>query len=178
MQNRPGDRIIFGEADAAALYDSAVGTLYGGLYQYVVTRAASTAAPTRARAAFWDTSVAGSYHQVTPDESGAQGTHMFAGVYINTLTRGYSWWIQCFGKVSVQFRAVLTGIPSDGCAVYLAAAGAGADVGEFDVLDGAGNPSFTQVSNMLNRYAGVAQGAPSDNGLTTINIPLGRMFRW
>jgi hypothetical protein len=171
--------MILGEADANALDDSTVGTLYGGIYQYVRTKTASTAAFTRAHAAFWDTAVAASQYQVTADESGAQGVGLFAGVLINTLTKGYNWWIQCAGRVSVQFRAALTGAPlAAGMPAYLVAAGAGADVGEFDVLDGGGNPTFTEVGQMLERYVGVAQEAPANDTISTINIPLGRVFRW
>jgi hypothetical protein len=178
IQNRPGDRMILGEEDAAALSDPSVGTLYGGLYQYVRTPSGSTATPTRGRAAFWDTSVANSQFQVTPDESGTEGAGLFAGVFINTLTKGYNWWIQQAGKVTVQFRATLTGIPAAGCPVFVAGAGAGVDVGEFDVLNGAGNPTFTQVANMMRDYVGVAGAAPADDTASLVNLALNRQFRW
>jgi hypothetical protein len=177
-QDRPGDRIIIGEEDALALSDTSIGTLYGGLYQYVTTKSGAVAAATRGKACFWDTAVANKLFQVTPDESGAQGVAMFAGVYINTLTAGNSWWIQQAGKVFVRMKAVFTGIPANGCAVYLAEAGAG-EPGVFDVLDGGGNPSFTQVGSMLKNYAGVAEGVPVAAGIgIPINIPLCRNFRW
>lgn len=179
-QNRPGDRLIIGEEDALALSDvSGVGTLYGGLYQYVKTKSTATAACTRGKAAFFDSAVLGKAFQVTPDESGNQGVALFAGVFINTLTSGNSWWIQVAGKVYVRMKATaFTGLPSDGCAVYLAELGAG-EPGVFDCLDGAGNPTFTQVGQMLERYVGVAEGLPVVGGVAIpINIPLGRMFRW
>jgi len=175
IQSIPGDRLIISEADAAALSDTvSVGTLYGGLYQYVRTKLLSTATPTINRAVFWDTGVAASQFQVTPDESGSQGVGLFAGVCINTLTKGNSWWIQVAGCVTVLFRGTaLTGIAADGCAVFLAGAGAGVDV-----LNGAGNPTFTQSANMCRDYVGVAQGAPAFGTASLVNIPLGRMFRW
>lgn len=178
IQTLPGDRMILGEEDAAALTDTSVGTLYGGILTYVRTPSGSTATPTKNRAMFWDSSVAGSQFQATPDESGSQGVALFAGVCINTLTKGYNWWIQSAGRVRILFRAVLTGAPSDGCPVYLAGAGAGADVGLFDVLDGNGNPSFTQVGQMLNQYVGPSQTAPIAATVSTVNLPLGRNFRW
>lgn len=178
IQTLPGDRMILGEEDAAALTDTTVGTLYGGLYVYVRTKSTATAAYTKNRAVFWDSAVAGSQFQVTSDESGDQGVSLFAGVLIATLTAGYSWWIQAAGRVRVIFRAVLTGLSTDGCAVFLAAAGAGADCGMFDVLDGGGNPTFTQVGQMFTRYVGPAQTAPIAATVSTINIPLGRCFRW
>lgn len=179
LQNRPGDRMILGEADANAFDDSTVGTLYGGIYQYVRTKSAATAAFARAHAVFWDTGVAATQYQVTSDESGIQGVGLFAGVLINTLTAGYAWWIQVAGRVSVQFRATLTGAGSGaGSPVFLAGAGAGADVGEFDVLEGGANPTFTQMVNAIRDYVGVAQEAPADDTISTINVPLGRVFRW
>jgi hypothetical protein len=178
MQDRPGDRMIIGEEDAAALSEAAVGTLYGGLYQYVTTKLLSTAPFTRGLAVFWDTSVATKLFQVTADESGSQGVAMFAGVLINTLTRGNSWWIQTAGKVYVRMKAVFTGVPADGCAVYLGAVGAG-EPGVFDVLAGGGNPTFTEVGQMIQRYAGVAEGLPVAAGITiAVDIPLCRNFRW
>ena len=178
IQTIPGDRLLLGEADAQALDDPDVGTLYGGMYQYIRTKTTSTAAFARAHGVFWDTGVAATQYQVTADENGLQGVGLFAGVTINTITKGYSWWIQTAGRISVQFRAVLTGLGVDGSPVFLAAAGAGADVGEFDVLEGGANPSFTQMVNAVRDYVGVAQGAPVNDTISTINIPLGRIFRW
>ena len=177
-QDAPGDRLLVGEADALALSDLTVGTLYGGLYQYVLTLTTSVAPFTRGLACFWDTTVANSIYRVIADESGPQGVGLFAGVTINTITRGNAHWVQCAGRVSVRMRAVFTGVPSDGCAVYLGAVGAG-EPGVFDVLDGAANPTFTQVGDMFNRYVGVARGLPVAAGIgTQVEIPLGRMFRW
>jgi len=178
IQTLPGDRMVVGEEDAAALDDADIGTLYGGLYTYVKTKATSTATPTRARAAFWDTAVAASLFQATPDESGTQGVAPFAGVFLNDLVKGYCWWLQSAGRVSAEFLTTITGTPADGGPVYLAGAGAGADVGRFDQLDGGGNPTFTQVGAMIQRYVGWAQGLPADDTISTINIPLGRIFRW
>lgn len=173
-QNDPGMRIILSESDAAALDDAAVGTLYGGIYQYVRTKAASTLTPTRGHAAFWNTAVAATQYEVTPDEDGSQGVGLFAGVFINTLTKGYSWWIQIAGRVSVQFRTVLTGAGADGCPVFLA----GDTAGNFDVLDGGGNPTFTQMVNAIRDYVGVAQSAPANNTISTVNLNLGRCYRY
>ncbi len=175
-QTRAGDRMVLSASDALALSDPTVGTLYGGLYQYVTTASGSTATPTRGRLAFWDTTVADSVYQVTPDESGTTGASLIAGIFINTLTKGYSWWILIAGKGYATFRAALTGAPSAGCAVFAAAAGAGVDVGTFDVLDGGANPTFSQVALMQNYYMGVAETSPVGGATSLIDIPL-RTYR-
>ena len=173
-QDMPGDRMIVGSEDATALSYTTVGTLYGGLYTRVLTYATVTAAYNRGCAVFWDTSVADSTFRVIPDETGSQGINPFAGIIINlTITAGYAAWVVNGGKVFAQFRSVLTGVPSNGCPVYLAGAGAGADVGTFDVLDGAPNPTFTQVGAMIARYAGWAEGLPVASGLAVpIHLPM------
>jgi hypothetical protein len=175
-QTRPGDRLVLSSADALALSDSAVGTLYGGLYMYVTSKSGSVGTPTRGRLLFWDLAVADSNYQVTPDESGVPGASLIAGIAINTLTKGYSWWILIAGKGYGTYRAVLTGAPAAGQAVYAAAAGAGADLGALDVLDGGGNPTFTQVGLMQNYYMGVAEGLPVAGATSVISIPI-RTYR-
>lgn len=172
LQDIPGDRIIFGMADALALSKTSVGTLYGGMYQYVTSYVSSTATPTINRALFWRIASGDNTYTVTPDESGAMGADYWAGVSINTLTKGNSWWMQLAGKVKVLFRATVTGVtPAAGNGVYLAAAGAGADVGTFDVFGGnATNPTFNDVQHMQNLYAGVAETAPADATASVVDV--------
>src|SRR5882724_318408 len=50
---QPGDRIVLDDATALALSDTAVGTLFGGVYMYVGTLTPETAAPARGKFAFW-----------------------------------------------------------------------------------------------------------------------------
>lgn len=178
IQTLPGDRMVVGEEDIAALTNTTVGTLYGGIYTYVRTPSGSTATPTLRRAMFWDTSVAASQFQATPDEDADLNVSLFAGVSVNTLVKGYNWWIQSAGRVTGLFRTALSGVPAIASAVYLAAAGAGADVGTFDVLDGGGTPTFTQMGDAFVRYVGPAQTAPVAATASTFNLPLGRTFRW
>ncbi len=110
IQDVPGDRIILGMADALALSNTTIGTLYGGMYQYVRTKSTSTATPTLARAVFWDNTVNYNLYQVTPDEV----TGFWAGFNINTLTKGYNWWIQVAGLITMRFLATITGTPTVG----------------------------------------------------------------
>ena len=179
-QTQPGDRFILGFVDALALSNTTVGTLYGGLYMYVSTYASATAAYTINRLVFWNFPTANdNLYQVTSDEGSlTTGAALIAGVLINTLTAGNYWWIQIAGKVAVKFRSVLTGTPSSGCAVYAAGAGAGAQVGTFDVLDGGGNPTFTQLGLALNRYSGVADAIPVAGAVSNISMPLSRLYRF
>src|ERR1700676_698809 len=53
IQTQPGDRIVLDDATALALSDTAIGTLWGGIYEYVQSKAASTAAPAVGIAAFF-----------------------------------------------------------------------------------------------------------------------------
>ena len=105
------------------------------------------------------------------------GVSDIAGFFINTLTAGNNWWIQIAGPVNAVFKTVLTGVPSAGCATYAAAAGAGADVGTLDVLDGAPLASFTDVGNALNRYTGPAVTSPVGGATSLVRVPLGRIYK-
>lgn len=170
----PGDRMILDAVDALALSDTTnVGTLYDGLYIYVRTNSTG-GAPTRGKIAFWDTSVTEYFHQVTASEAGTQGVALRAGVFVSTMTAGYNWWIQAAGLTSVLFTTPFTGLAADGCPVYVAADGAG----RADVLDGAGNPSYTQVGQMLQRFMGSAVGLPVVNAVSLVEQPLGGLFRF
>lgn len=173
LQDIPGDRIVFGMADALALSNTNIGTLYGGMYQYVTTYSAAVGAATIHRGCFWRIASADNSYTVTPDESGTQGANFGAGVFINTLTAGNSWWIQTAGKATLLFRATLTGVPAAGCAVYFANAGAGADVSLFDVLAGLGaNPTFEQYQLYMNLYVGPAGAAPVAAAASIVEMDL------
>src|SRR6266446_3071285 len=93
QQNIPGDRIVLDDATALALSDTAVGTLYGGVYEYILSKAASTAAPAVGVPAFFlaadVTSTTGLNYEVTPDAAPTAAIPtFFQGVYINALTKG------------------------------------------------------------------------------------------
>ena len=87
--------------DSQVYYDSAVGTLYGGIYKYVQTYSGSSASPARGQIAFWYNADA---FVVTADFiNGAQ-----CGVFLNSITKGNFGWVQIGGKASVLFRASIT----------------------------------------------------------------------
>lgn len=112
-QTIPGDRIVLDDATAVALSDTAVGTLFGGIYMYIGTLASATANPARGSAAFYraadlPSAVTGLY-QVTSD---AQPTTaiptLFAGVFINAVTKGNFGWIQIGGVAMCLFDSAIT----------------------------------------------------------------------
>jgi hypothetical protein len=177
IQDIPGDRLVLGMADALAMSKTSVGTLYGGLYQYMTTFLTATATPTINRLLFWRIASTDDSYTTTPDESGAMGANYWAGVSINTLVSGNSWWMQTAGKVKALFRAVLTGVtPAAGCGVYAAGAGAGADVGTLDVFAGnVANPTFDDVQNMQGAFLGLAETAPANATASVIDIDMKRV---
>lgn len=124
-----GVRFPLQTAEALAASDTSVGTLFGGIYQYVLTKAASTLAPARGRFCFWDPAVAGDYI-VTPDDPG--GTADVAGVYISAPTKGNHCIIQVEGWASVQCIASLTRTEGVGDVLVI---GTNSDVDNIDSND-------------------------------------------
>lgn len=173
IQDTPGDRLVLGMADALALSNTAVGTLYGGVYQYVTVKSTATLAPVRGKACFWDTASPDNSYVVTTDENGTQGVNLWAGVFIQALGKGNSGWIQVAGKASVLFTTPLTGAGA-GSAAFIAGDGAG----RFDTFGGVGTaPTFDDVQNMFARYAGVCETGPVAATVSVVDMDM-RHFRW
>lgn len=110
---QPGDRIILDDASAIALSDTAVGTLFGGIYEYVQTLSTATASPAVGTAAFFRAADIVN-PPVTPylvssdaNPSTAIPTY-FAGVFINAITKGNFGWIQIAGIANCLFDSALT----------------------------------------------------------------------
>lgn len=175
IQDDPGDRVVIGFSDARALSKTSIGTLYGGVYQYVQVLSTATIAPAVGLAAFTVTSPTPSpIHTVTTDETQPTGANLWQGVFIQALTKGYNGYIQVAGKATVLFTTPLTGTGAAGAAVFTAADGAG----RFDTFDGVGaNPTFDQVQAMHARYVGVAEVAAAANTLSVITMDQGH-YRW
>lgn len=109
----PGDRIVLDDATALALSDSAVGTLFGGVYMYVATVVGATAAPARGLCAFYRAadlpSAVTNLYQVTSDVNPTTTVPTFiAGVFINAVTKGNFGWIQIGGVCSCLFDSAIT----------------------------------------------------------------------
>lgn len=173
-QDIPGDRLCLGMADALALSKTSIGTLYGGVYQYVTKYASDVLAAVLGKIAFIRTASANDSYTVTSDESGTTGAAFGVGVYINVITPGYSGYIQNWGKATGLFTTPLTGVPAAGCGVYIAADAAG----RFDVFAGSGAaPTIAQVDAMNVYYRGIAGPAPAANTASVIELACCQM-RW
>lgn len=172
MQDFPGDRMILDSADALALSDTTVSTLYGGLYQYVGTKSDSTANPTRGRLAFWTEDSAAVDPQIY--EVDADEDDFIAGVFISTPTKGNYWWIQIAGQVDAFFVSTVAS-PAQGAGAYAARLGAGADVGGLTQHTVYAGASEADVDQMLNRYMGQAVVLPVASTATAIMIPMARI---
>jgi hypothetical protein len=112
-QTIPGDRIVLDDVSALALSDTTVGTLYGGVYEYVQTYASAAAAPARGTCAFWliaslPNATVPAY-QVTSDAQPTAALPAYiAGVFLNAVTKGNYGWIQNAGTASVLYDNALT----------------------------------------------------------------------
>lgn len=173
-----GKTMTLDDTMAAALSSSAVGTLFGGVYQYVQF-AAGVATWKRGMLAFWDSTAASSAFQVTVTEAngGALGAQDLAGIILHpntgtagTITAGQWGWIQIMGKASVLFRAVLTFAGAAQAPVFAAAAGAGADNATADTIGTAVGTTFSSAGLMLERYVGVAAAAPVGGAISVVNL--------
>jgi hypothetical protein len=156
-----GQRVALGPDEVK--FSSAIGTLYGGVYQYVRIAAASTAL-LRGRLLFWDTSVSENLYQVTAVEP--TGVSLIAGVALNVITPGNYGWIQVAGRATCLFRAALTKAAAVGDLVLAAAQGAGADNATCDVLADATGLTSVQMRHLV----GVAEEAPTNGGLKIVRL--------
>ena len=163
------------------IYDSSIGTIYGGWFRYVKLRAADAANAIIGHLAFADVTITDwqKMYQVTQDEDlGASGVagRFCAGVFINTLGYGNYWLIQIGGVVPVKFRGTITPTPVVGSGVYAAALDTGigvTDNGVADVLAPSSSPVLvTDADLMRQRYLGTATVLPTNGGLTAVALDL------
>ncbi len=173
-----GGRIILGPDEV--LYDTSIGTLYGGIYQYIGQRLTDATAGAIGLLCFWDPTVTEDLYQVSTLETiggtaGGLTANYFAGCFLNTLTLGNYGFIQIAGKATVKFRSVLTGTAAIGSSVYAAGAGAGADNATADTLATAAAPTFAQVAQMQQRYIGQAEAIPVAGAASIIQMVLNRV---
>jgi len=112
-QTIPGDRVVLDDTTALLLSDTAVGTLYGGVYMYVGTTSTATNSIARGQVAFWLAANlpngASPAYTVTSDPQPAAATPTYvAGIFICTVTKGNFCWIQVAGTSSNFFDNTLT----------------------------------------------------------------------
>lgn len=162
-----GQRVAFGPDEIR--FDSATGTLFGGIYQYVRFATGATANPARGLLAFWDTSVSENLYQVTNDEN--VGSACIAGVTLNAVTKNNFAWIQVGGKATVKTRTTLTLAGAAGQPAYAAYAGAGADVATVDNTAGAaGAATVVMVDKAARAYLGVFEAAAANASLLVVEL--------
>jgi hypothetical protein len=170
-QTIPGDRLVLDDASALALSDTVVGTLYGGVYEYVQTYLSSAAAPARGQAAFWliaslppNTPLA---YQVTADAQPTAALPAYiAGVFINAVTKGNYGWIQNAGIASILPDSSMT---SAALATTISAKVSPTNASTFDagvVL------STVTLANVF----GVAIGTPVASTISQVIITRGGTF--
>jgi len=90
-------------------FTSAVGTLFGGIYQYVFGTY-TTQQPVRGNAVFWDLSVGESSYQVNGDAKPSTSVPtLVAGVALLTAwTKNTYGWMQIAGRASCLFDSAVT----------------------------------------------------------------------
>ena len=167
-QDLPGDRIVLDDATALALSDTAIGTLFGGVYMYVKTTAVTRVAA-RGGIAFFKTADLGVAYNVysDPDPSAAVPTHI-AGIYISAPTSGNFCWIQVAGAASVQFDDAALSSAADGQFVSAKVSSANAATKTYPADAGA-TTSNTTVAALI----GVACGLPSSTVISTVMLTRG-----
>jgi hypothetical protein len=107
-QTIPGDRIVLDDATALALSDTAVGTLYGGIYMYVQYKT-TTQAAARGGIAFYKQADVGTAYIAYGDAQPATATPSFiAGIFLSAPTANNYCWIQIAGVASVLFDSAVT----------------------------------------------------------------------
>ena len=156
-----GSRMWLDGNSGGVRYDSTVGTLYGGCFQYVLLYASASAAVTVGRPAVWaydQVTTCFESYTVTTDGNSAVRTGRVAGIFLNVITAGYYGRIQTKGKVKVKFTT-LTGTPLDGDLVYLDSS-SGLAISTLDAT--------TVTAGILKAMIGVALGAPTTGGTTLV----------
>lgn len=106
-----GKKIWLDNAAALALSNSTQ-TLYAGVYQYVNFLSTATAAAALGQVCFWKpssfTATDGTQYTVTSDGSATLGDGLWAGIFLNAITKGNYGWIQIAGMATVLCKAAVS----------------------------------------------------------------------
>src|ERR1700680_151435 len=171
-QDLIGDRITLDDATALALSDTVIGTLFGGVYEYVQFKTTTRPAQ-RGCIAFNKTadigagSNAGYIVYGDPDPSAAVPTHI-AGIFINVITANNFGWIQVAGAASVLFDNFSLGAAADGNMVSATISANLASTSGYPADSGAVVSQVTVAA-----LIGVAYGLPSSTVISTVMITRG-----
>jgi hypothetical protein len=176
-QTVPGDKIVLDDISALALSLTTTGTLYGGVYMYVLTLSSSTAAPARGTAAFWRAadipSATSNLYQVSADAQPSTTLPSFhAGTFINAITKGNYGWIQVAGIASCLFDSTILATAVGGLVAPRGANGTAATVAStYDCGVAVATPGSAIIANsQISCAYGVAIVLPVVSTITTVMI--------
>jgi hypothetical protein len=157
-----GVRILLDNVAALALSDTTVGTLYGGIYQYVNFLSGGTASPARGLVAFWASSQTGAnlfasdgatQYTVHVDAAATTGAGFWAGAVLNSVTKGNFGWVQIAGLASFQSGSNTGAAPSDNNIGDLAVVSTTATVNLVDALADATSVTCAILKKQLGVFA-------------------------
>jgi hypothetical protein len=161
---QPGDRIVLDDTAALALSDTAIGTLYGGVYMYV-KNVVTTRAVVRGGIAFFGAADIGTAYIAYSDAQPSTSVPTYvAGIYINVLSNNNFGWIQTAGAASVLFDSTSIGTIAAGNLVDAKASATTASTAEVGVA-----VSQLTVAGLL----GVAVGIPTSATVSTVMLTRG-----
>jgi hypothetical protein len=166
-QDIPGDRIVLDDATALALSDTAIGTLFGGVYQYVQFKT-TTRAAVRGGIVFNKLADIGTAYTVygDADPSTAVPTHI-AGILINVLTANNYGWIQVAGAASILFDSATLTANADGNWVTAKVSATTASTADVGAVAG-----VVTLAALL----GVAYGLPTSAVVSTVMLTRGNFM--
>ena len=151
-----GARVWLDGNPGGVRYDSTIGTLYGGKYQYVKTTAGTSNAYAKGQPVFWTDFE----NYVTTSDCTAALVGKMAGFCLCTVTKGNYCWIQTAGKATVLFKSAMTAAtPADGDLVVI-----DATAGQADVLTQSGQPTYL----ILKAAIGVALAVPTSGNASLV----------
>ena len=156
-----GKRLVVNTPQALALSNTTVGTLFGGIYQYIQILLTATAAPVRGALCYWSDYENGI---VTTDPVATNAARL-AGWFISAtanMTKGNYCFIQIAGKTSMLFKSTITkATPA---------------IGDLVIADGATSPTVdiladatSITSPTLKLVAGVAITTPVNNSISLVD---------
>lgn len=154
-----GARVVLDADGAAKVSKTSIGTLYGGVYQYVQVLSSATANPARGALCYWSNRET---YVVTTDQI-VGNESLVAGVFLNPITKGNYGFIQIYGKASLLFKSTITkGVPAQGDLV---------------VVDGATSPrgdvladATALTSPLAKLILGTCLVAPISNAISLVEL--------